>query len=180
MSSRGLGVLLVLVGLPGSGKSTYLNACADRDYDGARFDDFQGRAIEDRGDPWWSRQMLPVFDLLRSGRSVTVSDIRFCDARELRILQEFFTGHLPELPIERLYFANQPEVCERNVRYRWSLDGVTGEPKWPRQIANIYAYSKVYEPPRNAMEVVPVIGPLREQAEASIWAARRPSRARGE
>ena len=138
-----------LVGLPGSGKSSFLKQRAE-----VVFDDFHAGAFRDSPAFTASRCYLPLRDALQRGDDCIVADIAFCTVERLqaahngvRLLRE---GLGIDLNIAHLYFANDANACRHNVVHRFSR-----EPRrdYLAELRNIDELGKFYHPPTNCMPV---------------------------
>lgn len=156
--SHQVGRLYVLVGLPGSGKSTFL----DRSFhveqpDVLILDDYQANAIASHPDPQWSRNRPAAVEALRSGQPVLISDVTYCRRSALDRVMSLMREDVPGVDIELIHFANDPSSAEHNVRLR-GRDGLA------REVELIEALSKDYQPPEGAMPIIRGTSPSDERA----------------
>nr|WP_279536372.1 AAA family ATPase [Nocardioides ochotonae] len=150
--------MYVLVGLPGSGKSTFIDGSFhDEQPDVLVFDDYQSNAIANQPDPQWSRNRSPAIEALRAGQSVLISDVNYCRKPALDRVVSLMRDDVPGIDIELMYFANDPSSAEHNVRLR-------GRDELQRELKLIEALSKEYLPPEVAMPIVRGTAPLDERA----------------
>ncbi|WP_197026018.1 AAA family ATPase [Nocardioides sp. URHA0020] len=142
-----VGILHVLVGLPGSGKSTYLNEHFKVEHpDVLVLDDYQADAILGRPDPEWSRNRPAAIEALRNGQSVLISDVAYCRARALSRIISLMRADVPALDVNVIYFANDPASAEHNVRLR-------GREGLARELELIADLAKDYPAPEHAMPI---------------------------
>ena len=136
--------LIVVIGLPGSGKSHHLDKLKQRGQAFWTCHDYQANAHgQDNTDPRNSVHYNHLMEVLNSGHTAAVADIRYCIASELyRFLAEIFST-LPNLELELHYFKNQPGECRKNVTER----DRTREQR-EHEIAKITEYSRFYKIPK--------------------------------
>lgn len=114
-----------LIGLPCSGKSTYLSHLRD---------------AEIIDDPTSYDEVIKTIENTKS-KDIWISDAHFCNSKILdladtKLLERFWTKH----NFDRIYFENNPSKCLDNLRLRVSTDD-------NRKVENfIKSYSKIYEP----------------------------------
>lgn len=108
-------ILIVIVGLPGSGKSTYIKELKKQHPDSLCYDDYQGDAYGNNSDPRLSKHYGPLVSGLKAGKTVIVSDIRYCLPGELGSFLGAILSAAPNVNLEFKYFANDPEICRKNV-----------------------------------------------------------------
>lgn len=119
-----IGRLLVVVGLPGSGKSRLIDERLGQTVTGLRVHDFHADAIDGSPEVKKSRHYIPLVQKLKAGHDCVIADIEFCRPGRrdafVRTLQEA----LPGLEVEFHCLRNQPDRCIRNVlsRCRKSVD----------------------------------------------------------
>ncbi len=103
-----------LVGLPGSGKSSFLKQRAE-----VVFDDFHAGAFRDSPAFTASRCYLPLRDALQRGDDCIVADIAFCTVERLQAAHNgvhlLGEGLGIDLKIAHFYFANDANACRHNV-----------------------------------------------------------------
>ena len=146
--SHQVGRLYVLIGLPGSGKSTFLRRIFhDERPDVLILDDYQANAIASQPDPQWSRNRPAAVEALRSGQPVLISDVTYCSRPALDRVTALMREEVPGIDIQLIYFANDPTSAEHNVRLR-GRDGLE------RELELIEALSKNYQPPEDAMPII--------------------------
>lgn len=134
--------LIVLAGLPGSGKTTYIEGLKKQGQIDNFCDDYQYGPTRS--------QMPELTDIdrqliagLQKGETWLVADVRYCDKSERAKLAEAMVQNVPGLKISYEYFENRPDLCELNVITR--NRGVVS-----REQNLMYYYTKLYNIPRNA------------------------------
>ena len=113
-------MLTILVGLPGSGKSTWADHRAEAIGDAWVYKDFLGdrrRVADLPTDP--ARRLFDLLDEVRAGRTVFADDASLCRPHR-RIMTEALLGPFlrPGYEVRWLFFANDPATCRRNVELR--------------------------------------------------------------
>jgi hypothetical protein len=111
------GMLTVVVGLPGSGKSTRVNAMRSS-VSGLCCEDFHANAIQDSPLVERSRHYNALLDDIRTGRDCVIADIAFCDPTRTASLQQAIERQISNVRIEWIYFENAPDKCRRNIERR--------------------------------------------------------------
>jgi len=122
-----LGTLTIVVGLPGSGKSTYIHSLTESNSNLSVYDDYQGESYEKSDDPRLSKHFKPLTQDLMQAKRVIVSDIRYCIPRELNAFLAAVLNVAPNVQIEFTFFENNPEACRRNIIARNRPDRVEKE-----------------------------------------------------
>lgn len=117
MSSIRVSVLTVVVGLPGSGKSTFVEKMK---LEGAGFcvHDFHADAYMNSPQVEHSRHYPDLVRNLHCGVDCVIADIAFCDPARRVSLEQTLQGEIPNLRITWTYFENAPEKCARNIKRR--------------------------------------------------------------
>ena len=141
-----LGKLLLIAGLPGSGKTTHLCQMCREGW--TVFDDFKALAFEDCSKFRSSRKLPSLLTALRDGLNCIAADIDFCDESARREANSVLLAELPDLDLSWQFFANDRAACEANVRSR-NRDCL------PRELELIAKYSPFYQIPQ-ATIVLPV------------------------
>lgn len=144
--------LEIVVGLPGSGKTTYLRNRLAHGAIEVFFDDYQmGAPEDDKSNPAASPNYAALEDSLEHQKRVAITDIRYCDGEEFTIVDNFFADRFPGMPIMYVYFANDPKACRHNVLLR----NQASTQKLQTDLAAIERFGPLYHPPQNQM--IPVI-----------------------
>jgi hypothetical protein len=136
--------LTVLIGLPGSGKTTYI----DNHFKDVRiFDDFQKDAKDNSSVFEKSRNYLPLVKAFIDGKDCVIADIAFCDPKNLTIvaesLKEIADVFELNIKVDYLFFKNDPQKCKINATDR-------GRFKHPDELKKIDELSKIYRIPSGA------------------------------
>jgi hypothetical protein len=105
--------LILLGGLPGSGKSFYLAALMKRGWQ--NFDDFQSKTPNDSTDFRDSRQFAELMAALKAGERCVVADIRVIHGEYRESALRALRGEIEASRLQFQIFENQPEICSRNV-----------------------------------------------------------------
>ncbi len=136
--------LIILVGLPGSGKSHYLGRLIEGKVvtsDECVYDDYHAEAIGNSPEPENSRHYSALVDKLNSGNDCVAADIAFCDDEKLTKFKTLIYKKVKDLEIETVYFENKPETCKRNV-------GKDKSRSVDSRIKDIDRFTKIYKPPK--------------------------------
>lgn len=138
MPSENAAKLIVVVGLPGSGKTTYMQTLRESGDVDELFDDFQADTYGHEKDPQFSRHFGTLLAALKAGKIVAISDIRYCAHTELHKLLAAVLAVTPELELDVRYFENNPKLCERNVKKRRRKDRVATELRLIQELTTQY------------------------------------------
>jgi Ni2+-binding GTPase involved in maturation of urease and hydrogenase len=135
--------LIVLVGLPGSGKTTYLKSLITSGEIEDYCDDYEYGPIK-RLNPMQSEEDERLINGLRRKEKWAVADTRYCDKKERAKLETALKQLIPNLKLKFLFFENRPDLCVQNATYRNKFN-------LPRHEINlIYYYTDLYEIPEEA------------------------------
>ena len=148
--------LILLGGLPGSGKTHYARQLEERGW--VFYDDFQNRAPADSTLFGESRHYMELLSHLRSGRKCIVSDIRVIHDEYRRSATAALRTDIGSPASELHLFVNDREQCARNVRN--AKDGRSVEPR----LKAIELWSRHYSAPPSAV-IHPVWRPPIEAAK---------------
>ena len=116
--------LIIVIGLPGSGKSCYLNSLKyEKIVDHIIHDFHAGAASFCFYDSKYANELV---ELLKSGINCGVADISFCKAFRRNAFIEGINDNIKDIQIEYHCFENNPETCKHNVLIR-NRKGVQNE-----------------------------------------------------
>ncbi|OFV96503.1 MAG: hypothetical protein A3H28_06205 [Acidobacteria bacterium RIFCSPLOWO2_02_FULL_61_28] len=136
------GNVILVVGLPGCGKTTYVDKLT-AEFGAQKFDDFKANAHYDSPTFQCARRFDELIIKLVRGETCIVADIDFC-RNEARIeAEEEIKGRIPGVKVEWHYFENDPIRCRRNVIRRKSNSV-------QQELLNIDRYSPGYDIPSPA------------------------------
>lgn len=112
--------IIIIVGLPGSGKSHLIK---DRFSEKERFvvfDDVQGGAVLDCPNFCFSRHYPRIVtEMILDHKSIVISDIGFCRRTSFLEVKSILTWWISEFKlnyeIHAILFENNPETCKSNI-----------------------------------------------------------------
>lgn len=133
--------LIIVIGLPGSGKSMCIEDILKGDPEATQYDDYQGGAYADNSDPRLSRNYGPLLIDLKHGKTSVVSDVRYCVPGELGKFLGAVLSVVPNVVLDFRYFVNDPEQCKKNVVQRDREDRVEEELKLIDELTKLYKVS---------------------------------------
>ena len=141
--------LIVVIGMPGAGKTTYMEQLKQSGEISVFYDDFQADAPGKDKNPFLSKHFAALVKNLRLGKTVAVADIRYCDRRELNLLLAAVISAVPEIRIDLRYFENAADKCRANVSKRAR--------KWTEQeFEYIDEYAAVYDPSSISVQLLDI------------------------
>jgi predicted kinase len=140
-----VGRLLVVVGLPGAGKSWLIDNRLRQTITGLCIHDFHGDAINNSSAVKNSRHYVPLVKSLRAGRDCIIADIEFCRPTRRDAAVDTLRREFPSLIIEYHCVRNQPDRCIRNIIAR----GRQSESEERRKVGDL---SREYVLPMGAIE----------------------------
>jgi hypothetical protein len=139
--------LLLVAGLPGCGKTTYLR---ELEQEGRRaFDDFKACARNNSPRFRDSRHREALLAAVGEARKCVVADIDFCRSEARTEADLVLREDAPAVRSAWRFFENSPERCEVNIRRR-------NRPSLETDLRKMRQYSIVYQIPDGA-QVLPVL-----------------------
>lgn len=108
------GKLILVAGLPGSGKSTWMIANTPQTIYFA-IDDFMANSFGDVAKTTYSRWYFPLVFALRAGRDAVISDISFCDPGRREEIERVMRDAVDKLAYNWICFENAPDACRENI-----------------------------------------------------------------
>ena len=142
--------LTIVVGLPGSGKSYYINYRKEK-YPGICVEDFMAHSIEDSINFTHSSHYQELIKSLQSGKDCIIADITFCKTIRRIDFIKTIRKDVKDVVLEWIFFENDLLQCQANILYR-------GRPKANEEINSAQYLSLRYIIPE-ATVVIPVWRP---------------------
>jgi len=141
-----MGKIILIAGLPGSGKTTYGSWLKDEIQAKCYLDDYHANAIDD--DPAFqkARGYVALIQGLKRGETWIASDIEWCRPERRREAESQLRRDVPEVVIEWHFLVVDKEVCRKRVRERGDRDEKTKA----EELRKIDELSQVYEVPPGA------------------------------
>jgi len=135
--------IVILIGLPGSGKTTYIKNVLNKDKKYKVFDDFYSNAhesmIKTRGHIRSSRYYSELMKILSTGGKCIISDIIFCQSKKLNELKDFINKESRlGFDLKTFCFENNFEECKKNV-IRRGVNKIHNELKFIEDNENQYS-----------------------------------------
>jgi hypothetical protein len=138
--------VVVVAGLPGSGKTTCLcQMCRDG---WIVFDDFKANAYENSSAFRDSRKLRAVLTALRDDLKCVIADIDFCKTDSRSEAECVLLSEVPGVKLAWRFFANNYHACETNIKRR-------NRPSLQADLDKLREYSTQYQIPVGA-ETLPV------------------------
>lgn len=138
--------VMIVVGLPGSGKTSFLKDTFGERYSTNCFDDFHSEACRDNSAFEYSRCFGALMQRMQAGEKCAISDVAFCEAERLKAakvgLEKIAHNFGLQLEIEEVNFANDPNACRHNVIHRFGSEGVQN---YIEELRMIDRFSNVYK-----------------------------------
>ncbi len=104
--------IIIIIGLPGSGKSTYL---AQKYINEIVFDDFHKYNKKLFEESIYYSDFLAA---LQKEKKIVLSDISYCRSEKLNNIENKIRELKNNVNITKIYFENNPKLCKKNVLYR--------------------------------------------------------------
>lgn len=140
--------LTIVAGMPGSGKTTYLqNELIRKKFDAVYDDYFSGvikkpaapKGLYENKNSLKNTMYVNIIKDLVVGRRIAVSDIAFCISLHRNNFIAAVIAAVPEVEIHFIFFDNKPEQSKANVRSRGREGRVERELELIDQISDVYS-----------------------------------------
>jgi len=140
--------ITIIIGLPGSGKSTYIKNNSDKFKNAVICDDYHKSSYDHSHEFKDSVYYQDLQKALKNSKDVVLTDIIWCKAERLKILEKEINAIINKLKlivnIKFVYFENNPNACKINILKRNRTETVEKELKLVNEL------SKGYTIPHNA------------------------------
>jgi hypothetical protein len=150
--------LLLIAGLPGCGKSTYLAKLAAEEW--APFDDFKNRAHRNSRCFRESRHYTTLTAFFAEGRRCAVADIDFCRTAARSEAESVLEEDCPVGRFRWCYFAKDLAACEASIRRR-------NRESLENDLRELFRYSELYEIPEGVVPL-PCVGSVEASDGRSV------------
>jgi len=112
--------LIIIIGLPGSGKSNYMQELliSEKIEERYIYDDFHAKAEKDSPEVIASRHFTSLSESLKMGKTCMVSDIAFCNNERRKAFMSAMTEQCKNVKMELHCFRNEPGQCKENIKMR--------------------------------------------------------------
>lgn len=119
--------ILIIIGLPGSGKSTLIDKI-NKSIHNTVFSDWGWKnEIDDEGNILGSfdeeYRINDLTNLVKKSEDIIIDGSCFCNHKFICDAEYYFNLNFPNIEIEKIYFENNPKDCEANVLYREYVGG---------------------------------------------------------
>ena len=92
---------------------------AQKEPDYKLYDDYQGEAYGGSHDPRLSKRFGSLINDLKSGKTVVVSDIRYCVPAEMGAFLGAILSVASNVSLNFKFFNNKPEQCKSQPLAKW-------------------------------------------------------------
>jgi hypothetical protein len=128
--------IILLVGLPGCDKTTYLNELRRDGW--SDFDDFKSGSIDNSREFHKAARCEALVGCLRNGQRCVVADIDFCKSESRDDAESFLDAAVPGLELRWRFFAHDAGACEENVGRR-NRDSLAEDLEKLREYSTLYS-----------------------------------------
>lgn len=139
--------VLLIAGLPGCGKTTYLDELQGNGW--LVFDDFKAGAFDNSPAFRMSRHFAALLARLRNDVQCAVADIDFCKPESRAEAEHVLRSEVPGVEVGWCYFAHDEPACEANIMHRNRVSLET-------DLRELRKYSSLYSIPKGA-DIHPVV-----------------------
>lgn len=119
--------VILIIGLPGSGKTTLINHYLSHPFEEYTvYDDWMKWIkddVVDKEEFTADVNYEKMVDKIRKGENVIISAVGFCRPDFLLKSEYYLKMEFPDIDIERVYFENNLENCISNIKYRDKEEG---------------------------------------------------------
>jgi hypothetical protein len=143
--------LIVVVGMPGSGKSNHVQELKRR-CPGICAHDYMQKSHGNSPRFTDSRLYADLLGALREGKDSVIADIEFCDTLRRVEVEEIVSREVPGVEMEWHFFENDPIKCEANA-------GRRARKSFAEEKRKIWDLSRKYQIPPGAI-IIPVWSPV--------------------
>jgi len=146
--------LIVVAGLPGAGKSTYLDDKQKSGEFDVVYDDYFGTSIKKPNspdelhldkNPLKNTRYINIIEDLIANKNVAVCDIVFCIAKYRNIFIASIIAAVSEIDLEFVFFTNEGTASQKNVHTRAREGRVEKEIELIDSISSQYSLVEVSE-----------------------------------
>ena len=165
--------VIFIIGLPGSGKSTLIEHYKTHPFiDYKIYDDWMKCTLNKFKIKEFNSECRynELIKNIKEGNNTLISGIGFCSNEFLQKSEYYLKSQFPNITIKRIYFENNPQKSESNIKYRdkqrggyWEANekgemwyygelyvpgGVNKGPLFKQEIKNAYSLSQEYIIPK--------------------------------
>ena len=137
--------LTIVVGLPGSGKSTYIQRHKSA-FTGIAIEDFHKGAFNNSPKVVDSKHFNELIANLNSNKDCIIADIAYCDEQKRCELEIEINKKLNNVEFDWIFFENDPEKCNENIQKR-------NRANYKEELEKVNLYKSIYIIPNDAKKL---------------------------